>query len=71
MTFYNPLVKIIDISHRDCGRQGLGKWIDDLDMWIVLFSDDKEPCAALCLVADINVLYVKEQRPDKGDVWQN
>lgn len=71
MVNYKPLVKITEISHRDYGRQGHSRWVDDLDMWIVTFDDDKKPCAALCLVTDIVVLYVGEKTPGEGDIWQN
>ncbi len=71
MINYNPLVKITKISHRDYGRQGQGKWLDDLDMWIVIFTDDKKPCAALCLATDITVLHVRTKTPERGDIWQN
>lgn len=69
--YSNPIVKIIEASHREYGRQGPGRWIDDLDMWIVLFDDGKKPCAALCLVTDIEVLYTGLKTPGKEDVWQN
>lgn len=71
MIRYNPLVKIIETGHRECGRLGHAKWVDELDMWIVLFEDGEKPCAALCLVTDITVLYVGKKTPGKGDVWQN